>query len=282
MTNHSRGVAALLLAMAAPSPGVAQPAAVGPASRWHLDGATDRCVLTRELNGPGGAATFVLRTVPGSKQYDVILAGEGLARTFGRRASEARVSFGDTGLHVAPAAAVDLPGGRGSGVILSRLPEKFVSEFAASSMLRLMDKDGAELGSWSVPIGAKAAQALSYCETEKQVEWGADRAALEKGATPPRPVGDPSKWLTMRDFGMVTAVGAVRFSAVVRMVVDEKGKPSDCKLIESAGNVEIAPTMCRALLESARFEPARDPGGKPVRSVAVHVITSHVNVEFVG
>jgi hypothetical protein len=62
--------------------------------------------------------------------------------------------------------------------------------------------------------------------------------------------------------------------------VDEKGMPSNCKLIESAGNVDIEPTFCRAVLQSARYEPARDAGGKPVRSVAVHVLTFEVSVQF--
>jgi len=282
MTPMSRSLA-LLSAGAAAWPAAAQPPAASPAARWHVDGATERCVLTRELQGSPGAATFVLRTIPGSKRYDVILAGETLAGRFGRRAGEARVAMeGGPAAHVASAAAVEMPGKRGRGVILSRLPEQFVSEFRAGSTLRLMDKEGAELGRWTVPIAAKAADALAYCESEKQVEWGADRAAVEQGATPPRPANDPDKWLTMRDFGLVTAVGTARFSAVVRMVVDEKGKPSNCKLIEAAGNVEIAPTLCRAVLESARFEPARDASGKPVRSVAVHVLTSQVNVDFVG
>jgi hypothetical protein len=283
MSPSGPRAAALLLACMAAPPAWAQPPASPAASRWHLDGATDRCVLTRELQGPGGAATFVLRTIPGSQQYDVILAGEGLERSFGRRPGEARIAFGGSArAFAAPAAAIELPGGRGSGVILSRLPATILSDFAAAPTLRLMDKDGADLGSWTIPIGAKAAQALSYCETEKQVEWGADRAAFGSGATPPRPLTDPSTWLTMRDFGLATAVGTARFSAVFRMTVDEKGTATDCQLIESAGNVEIAPTFCRAVLESARYEPARDPGGKPIRSIAVHVLTHQVNVEFSG
>jgi hypothetical protein len=64
------------------------------------------------------------------------------------------------------------------------------------------------------------------------------------------------------------------------MMVDETGKASDCKLIEFAGNVEIQPTICRALLQSARFEPARDRSGKPVRALAVHVLTFEIDVEF--
>lgn len=282
MTGIFRGVAALLFACAAWQSVAAQAPAAQPAARWHLDGATDRCVLTRQLQGKPGAATFVLRTIPGSNLYDVILAGEGFASGYGRRASEARVAIGDGSGHVAPAGGVAMPGGRGHGIILSRLPASFVADFAAGSSLRLIDKAGAELGSWTIPIGAKAAEALNFCETEKQVEWGADAAALEKGATPPRPRTDPSSWLTVRDFGLATSSAPGRFSAVVRMKVDEKGTPSECKLLESAGNVEIKPTFCPALLESARYEPAKDAKGNPVQSIAVHVLTFQINVEFLG
>ena len=168
MSRTGRAAAAFLLAcLAAPPAWAQQPAAASPAaSRWHLDGATDRCVLTRELRGPAGAATFVLRTIPGSHQYDLILAGEGLERGFSRRPGEARIAFGGSArAFAAPAASIQLPAGRGSGVILSRLPPTILTDFAAAPTLRLMDKDGADLGSWTIPIGAKAAQALNYCET---------------------------------------------------------------------------------------------------------------------
>ena len=61
--------AAMLACLVAPPASAQAPAAAPPATRWHLDGASNRCVLTRQLQGTPGAATFVLRTIPGSRRY---------------------------------------------------------------------------------------------------------------------------------------------------------------------------------------------------------------------
>jgi hypothetical protein len=262
---------------------LAQSAPPAPqASRWHLDGATDRCVLTRELNGPAGAATFVLRTIPGSGRYEVLLAGGQLADNFRRRAEVARIGFG-TGPDMAEAAvsAIDLPGRLGRGLVVGPLGRDFVASFAKGSALRLAGKDGRELGSWTVPTGAKAAEAMAFCELEKQVEWGADRALFAPGATPPRPMKDPRTWVTRRDFGISQAYTSAIYTAMFRMTVDETGKASACSLMEYAGNVPEAKThLCNALMSSARFEPARDAAGKPIRSIFINGITVETNTEF--
>src|SRR5215217_8289930 len=44
-------LAGLLACTAAAGAAQTQPSPVQPAARWHVDGATDRCVLTRRLEG---------------------------------------------------------------------------------------------------------------------------------------------------------------------------------------------------------------------------------------
>lgn len=273
--------AALLFGTAAPTFAQTAPASAA-ANRWHLDGATDRCVLTRELVGPAGPATFVLRTIPGSGRYEVIVAGKQLSEGFGRRGEVTRIGFtNDEGMVEATASAIDLPGKLGRGLLVGPLSAKFLDGFARGSALRLAGKDGREVGSWTIPTGAKAAEAMTFCEVEKQVEWGADRAVFAPGATQPRPSNDPKKWVTIRDFGLSQAYTSALYTAVFRMSVNERGKPDDCKLIEYAGNApEVRTRLCKALLSSARFEPARDPAGKAVRSIYVDGLTFETHVEF--
>jgi hypothetical protein len=272
--------AALLVGPAAPALASFEPAAP-LASRWHLDGATDRCVLTRQLEGPAGAATFALRTFPGSGRYEVILAGNRMAERIGRRA-DARIGFtGGPDMVEVAVSGVDLPGQLGRGLLLGPVGRGFVESFAKGSAFRLAGKDGSELGSWTIPSGAKAAEAMSFCEVEKQVEWGADRAGFAPGATPPRASSNPRTWVTVRDFGLSQAYTSALYTAVFRMNVNENGRAEGCKLIEYAGNVPEAKTrLCNALMSSARFEPARDAAGKPVRSVFTDAITIEKQMQF--
>jgi hypothetical protein len=270
-----------LLAAAAPASAQApSPAPSRAPARWHLDGSTDRCLLSRRLEGAPVSANFILRTIPGSGRYDVILAAPDLSSDVRRPGRRGVLTLQPGGTsHAREGSSVELPAAVGNGVAFGPLPAAFAAELARASALELADDQGRPLGRWTVPIGARAAEALAACEAEKLVDWGADPAAVQAGATPPRPVRDPASWLTIRDFGLATTTQAAAYMAVFRLVVGTDGRASDCRVIESAGNVDLT-GACRALSSRARYEPARDSSGNPVRSVAVHVTGMRVDVNF--
>ncbi|MEA3018154.1 MAG: hypothetical protein QOI38_2876, partial [Sphingomonadales bacterium] len=166
--------AALILASAAPAAAQTAPAPVQPA-RWHLDGATDRCVLTRRLEGTPTPATFILRTIPGSGRYDIILAAPDLPGGFRRSGRLFSLSLAPGGqARALRAAPVDLPPALGEGAVFAPLPPAIADELARATIVQVADDQGRALGSWAIPLGARAAEALAYCEAEKLVEWGAD------------------------------------------------------------------------------------------------------------
>src|SRR5687768_14591685 len=103
--------AGLLFACCAAQPAQAQTAPVAPQpARWHLDGATSRCVLSRRLEGTPGPITFILRTIPGSGRYDVIVASPELPAALRRATAEARLRLGDRGTNYqALTAAIEVP-----------------------------------------------------------------------------------------------------------------------------------------------------------------------------
>ncbi|HEX8526684.1 hypothetical protein [Allosphingosinicella sp.] len=276
--------AALLAVPAAASTQAPAPGGSIQPARWHLDGATSRCVLTRRLEGTPGAATFIVRTIPGSGRYDLILADRELP-------SEIRSARRPLALTFAPGTQsyrgdgrpIDLPGELGRGVLIGPLPAAFLADLAGAGTLRLASDRGEELGSWTLPVARRAAEALAYCEAEKQVEWGGDPASVEAGATHARPIGEPSEWLTPRDLGINSAdgnIGSSAFAAVFRLVVGTDGRAKSCTLVESAGNLEIHGNPCDTLVRRARYEAARDPNGGNVVSVAIHIVSMRNEVEF--
>lgn len=281
MPRLTAALAAGLSLIAVPAAAAQAPAApAAQPARWHLDGSTDRCVLTRRLDGTPVAASFILRTIPGSGRYDVILAAPDLP-------ADLRRSGRDLGIGLAPGGKVrglspvrvELPRTLGEGAVFGPLPADFARELAGASTLRLSDSGGAALGSWTIPLAARAAEAFAACEAEKLGDWGADPAGFGPGATGARPRGDPADWLTIRDLGLGTATASVAYTAVFRLVVDRDGRASDCTLIESAGNVDLS-SACRVLRSRARYEPARDGAGNPVSSVAVHYLGWRMDVDF--
>jgi len=276
--------AAVLLAFGSPTSLPAQPGPTGAApARWHLDGATNRCVLSRQLEGTPGAITFVLRTIPGSNRYDIILAGAGIERLIGRgetvRLAFAR-GFEEAITFEGPASRVDLPGALSRGLSIGPFTHEVSEAFGRATALRLSDREGREIGSWALPITARAAAVVAECQVAKLVDWGADRAGFESGATPPQPITAPRTWLSIRDFGLANALAPATYTAVFRLVLDAGGRPTACTLIEFAGNLDIEPEFCRAIVRSARYRPARDPRGVAIPSVAVEILSFETGVEF--
>ena len=275
--SKSLGALAAALSLASVAlPASAQPDTTSAAqpARWHLDGATSRCVLTRRLAGSPVPATFILRTLPGSGRYEIILASPDFPAEIRQlRGDQLSLSLEPAmgGSVEVPASWVDLPDSLGRGLAIGPLPADLLPAFAASTSLAIGAKNGGETARWTVPVAARAAEAVSYCESEKLAEWGADPAGLAAGATRAQPSGDTADWVTPRHLGLNDALASLAFTGVFRLGIGADGRVSDCTLLESAGNVDLSPG-CRILTREARYSPARDAAGNAVRSVAVHVV----------
>jgi len=276
MSKCFGGLAAALLLASASLPASAQPeaqAADQPA-RWHLDGSTTRCVLTRRLAGSPVPATFILRTLPGSGRYEIILGSPDFPaeiRQFRGEKVSLSLTPGMDGSVEVPGSWVDLPDSLGQGLAIGPLPADLMPVFAASTSLVIGAEGGGEAGRWTVPVAGRAAEAVSYCESEKLAEWGADPAGLADGATRAQPSGDTAGWVTPRQLGLNDTLASLAYTGVYRLGIGTDGRVTDCALLESAGNVDLS-LGCRILTRVARYSPARDAAGKAVRSVAVHVV----------
>ncbi|EGD60677.1 TonB-like protein [Novosphingobium nitrogenifigens DSM 19370] len=94
-------------------------------------------------------------------------------------------------------------------------------------------------------------------------------AALAKAPAPafpsaPKPVGRAGEWITDDDYPAVAVrnhmIGTTRFLAMV----DATGKPTHCEIVDSSGFDVLDAATCHAIMERARFSPARDPHGQAV------------------
>ncbi len=66
------------------------------------------------------------------------------------------------------------------------------------------------------------------------------------------------------EYRMLAATGIVSGSVGVTVRVNADGTPSDCRVARSSGNGSIDSLMCQLTLRYVRFDPARDPYGRPV------------------
>lgn len=232
---------------------------------WAVNGSGSRCALSRSAD----AQTLLLRTYPGTGNYDLMLVAPALAKQF-------------QGPHPKPFSLVLAPAGTvfhrigvplplkadpGVAAVFNGLQHDVVDAMAKATALSL-DVDRTEIAAFPLPLAGKAVAALTYCEQAKLEEWGADPAGFAPGATQPKPVGNPARWLTAKDLGKA-GKGNAGF-AVLRLGIAADGGISGCTPLET-NNPALDTLACPALTSRARYEPARDATGHAVTSVVLYI-----------
>ena len=124
-----------------------------------------------------------------------------------------------------------------------------------------------ETGSMGPPLAA-----MRKCTSDLIQTWGYDlavEAALTRRATP---AASPATWLHSNDFPDKSLIqghnGLVRF----RLDIDAVGQPTGCRILYRTNPDEFADLSCQLLLKRARFRPALNAAGKPVKSYYINNI----------
>lgn len=91
-------------------------------------------------------------------------------------------------------------------------------------------------------------------------------AATAAAAQPvPKPL-NPASWITPADYPAEAIRERLEGTLAFRVDVDEQGRVVGCTITESSKSSILDSSTCRLVARRARFEPARDAKGKPVRS----------------
>jgi len=118
-----------------------------------------------------------------------------------------------------------------------------------------------ETGSLGKPFAV-----LRDCNDWLLGQWGIDVEAHRHLTRRARPVSDPQKWLRSADYpkSMLSELrtGLVQF----RLAIEPDGSISDCTIQQSTNPEDFSRTTCDLIKRRARFEPALDAAGQPIRS----------------
>jgi TonB family protein len=112
--------------------------------------------------------------------------------------------------------------------------------------------------------------AMRNCTTDLVKSWGYDpvvQATLSKSAIP---VDSPANWLHDSDYPNMAWInghnGLVRF----RLDVGPDGKPTGCRVLYRTNPDEFADLTCSLIIKRARFSPALDAKGTPVKTFYIN------------
>lgn len=124
-----------------------------------------------------------------------------------------------------------------------------------------------ETGSLGKPMAA-----MRLCLTNLVKRWGYDPSSQATLAKPAVPLSSPASWFSTNAFPSTAAMGGHNGYVQFRLDVDETGLVTACHVLGRTNPDEFADLSCRILAQRAKFSPAFNAEGKPVKSFNVNKV----------
>ena len=242
----------------------AAPEPTQPTGKWTVEFADHDCILARPY-GTTAKDTLILafRKLPMSTGISIDIFKSGGQRAWG--GGKAELYFGvDEPIQTGFAAYLVTSGLRRidlwvaddsykqavrSGFVQVRVPHEINKTFAVPGLgpaLSLLDQCALNLGElWGIP-------------NDQQMRVGK-----------PAKMINPYEVFHSSDYPDSAIREEASGRIVLRYLVDEAGKPSDCLILKSSGNRALDSKSCTLLIRRARFDPAQDAGGTSMSSLGV-------------
>ena len=247
--------------------------------KWHVNWADDRCTLTGAF-GQGDSMLF-LKFAQFSPDDDFMLQVFGRAIRNGSTVSaEVDVDFGpESNAHKQLAmfgTARDL-GFMDLGKV--RLDDRQSSNDPDATPLPALGPDFyAQVQTFTFgPVRGKryrlnmgpmggAIKALGECTADMVRQWGYDPAVEASLLRRTTPIASTGAWLRSSDYPSGMLMTGQSATIHYRLDLDETGKVIGCHVAEITKAEGFVAITCRALSSRARFLPALDAKGAPVKS----------------
>lgn len=234
-----------------------------PLTHWDLDYGTTQCIASRQYGDTADPITFAIRQSPNGQTYELLvgskyrvsepLTEEDATVDFGNGAIKTMVLFYQT-----PGKALDVHQFRISAGEMSQ------ARSARSVVLNVAGSDDFAFQLASMP---QLLAGLQACVADLQRYWNLDGEKQGLIAKPAR--GDLRSIFSSDDYpGLAQRRGQEGVGRYM-LLVDETGKVAGCQVLSPTGVPVLDVMACNVIEKRARFTPARDKNGKPVREAVV-------------
>lgn len=247
-------VAAALSAAAAPLP------LLQPTGKWKLEYGPSACAAVRLYAGAKGPITLGFRPSPNGTvvRLVVLRAGKGPAgMQFPVKTNIVPDAAKTTGLHFGPK-------GEKRQIVWINVPRTSLETLRRTGELSL--NGGPLKARFALPIFGQLLDGLDACNADLRRYWnvGEHAAAIAKPAEPLKPL---ATYFSSGDYPAQAYQDDASGRSQIMMMIDEAGALKDCMVEETSGIAVLDAQTCILLHERAKFRPALDDAGKPVRSV---------------
>ena len=255
-----RGALYLTLVASLAGQAAAQPSSQ-PAipATWLVHDASDRCVATHEYKVDGQDWVVGVEPRPTSEETSLLL----LAPVGASDLRQANVRVG--GAPVASSRmSLDVNDPSGRHLYRVRLTTAELALLASNGSVQIED-----LGrTVNIPV-ANVGQVHRYLDSCVQTlleNWGLPADKQATVAAFPTIDRQPSDYVSSLERNTVRIRPGMNADATVVVQVQSNGAANDCVVIHSTGDAAVDARTCKIFVERARYRPARDRAGQPIRA----------------
>lgn len=234
-----------------------------PTGKWTVDYGETQCAATREFNSRDGAVGLAIRPAPNNQVVEILVVRKGRAGLYARQ-TDGSVDFSDaehrtTFLHFRSSDGEKL-------ISRTALPAADFANLRTASGITIRSEGGLNhrfaLSNMPNLLGT-----LEQCVADLREYWNAtDTPAAEPGA---KAKGDLTGIFSVGDYPEEALRVQQQGASQLLLLVNETGNVAACYNIVLSGVAAIDAKSCEVVRERAKFDPARDPSGKPIRSMVV-------------
>jgi len=236
---------------------------LSPLKPWVLDYADTQCVAQRQYGDAADPLTLAILSAPNGETYELIIARK----------------------HSGPGFAQELPGtvdfGHGPikawllhyGAMTDKI-EFYTFRISASDMAQARTASAVTLRSgvrpnvtFSLANMTNLLKGLEACTADLKTYWNMNGKEVGTIAVPSR--GDVRRIFSDLDYPSEAMDRRQEGTAQFLVLIDQQGKVAGCHVLKASGSPALDGRGCQVIRERAKFKPARDKAGKPVRSTYI-------------
>lgn len=261
--------------------------ALAPGSQWSMDWAQNKCRLVRFFGAEDNRHLLVIEQFWPGETFTLAMAGPAFAKAdvdapTGLRYSAAQKpfdgylhrgemeGFGTTLFYATVGLAAPPLKAPPPSTPVTRFPEVDTALAAKTEFVALTQK-GKEVRFQTGSL-APAFKLLNQCTQDLVRFWGIDIERHRTATRMPVFVNEKRMSADILSFIPFDKMGEERGIVRLRVLVSEAGAVEDCVLLEAPNIAFLQPPICK-WIRKAKFEPALDAQGAPMRSFYATTIT---------
>jgi TonB family protein len=232
-------------------------------STWDLDYGKTQCIASRKYGNAADPVTLAIRPSPNGDTYEILI-GQKYRASEPITEEDATVDFGN-GAIKALALFYQTPG-KVFDVHQFRISAADMAQARSAKGVTLHIAGSADFA-FELALMPQLLDGLQACTADLQRYWNADGDKNGSIAKPAR--GDVRSIFSSDDYPGLALSRGQEGAGQYMLLIDETGKVAGCQVLLATGVPVLDVMACNVIQKRAKFTPARDSKGEPVRDTVV-------------